>query len=88
MFGKSIAGKYAGKFRVPTGNYQEQADQLVWNYYASWNVSLNPKQLEELKRTGRTTKSGKLIKKTWQPNVKRFTALLQEFDDLIAKLSS
>lgn len=88
MFGKSIAGKYAGKFRVPTGTYQEQADQLVWNYYASWNISLNPSQLEELKRTGRTTKRGKVIEKTWQPNVKRFTKLLQEFDDLLAKLSS
>ena len=83
MFGKAIAGKYSRKFREPIGNYEQQADQLVWNYYASWNISLNPTQLEELKRTGQTTKRGKVIEKTWSPNVKSFAGWLKEFDNII-----
>ena len=48
--------KDAWDWKKPEGDYTAQGDTLVYNYYASWNISLNEKQLAELKSTGQTTK--------------------------------
>ena len=87
-FGMQIAGKYASKFRMPEGTYEEQADTLVWNYYRSWNLAATESELESLRTTGQFTRGGKTYKKGWAPNVAYFAKEMKNFDDTVKALGA
>ena len=85
-FGAQIAGKYASKFRMPEGTYEQQADTLVWNYYRSWNLAATEAELESLRNTGSFTRNGKTYSKGWAPNVGYFAKQMKDFDDTVKSM--
>tara|TARA_R110002073_G_scaffold18689_1_gene68879 strand:- start:2911 stop:4203 length:1293 start_codon:yes stop_codon:yes gene_type:complete len=87
-FGITIANKYSSIFKKPSGNYQEQAETLVWNYYRGWNLALKPDELDTLKATGQVTRKGKVYKKGWSKNVKYFAKEMESFDSAVASMGA
>ena len=85
-FGITIANKYSSTFKEPSGNYQEQAETLVWNYYRGWNLALKPNELDTLKATGQVNRKGKVYKKTRGKNVKYFAKEMESFDAAVKSL--
>ncbi|MDA9613523.1 hypothetical protein N9S04_00035 [bacterium] len=81
VFGKQIAAKYRGRWTALNGTNQQQAEQLVRNYYTrpGWNLALTEAEYQILKSTGKVTRGSTVIERNIQVDVKNFKKYILEF---------
>ncbi len=81
VFGKQIAAKYRNGWGALTGTTQQQAEQLVKNYYTrpGWNLALTEAEYQTLESTGKVTRGSTVIQRNIQVDVKNFKKYILEF---------